>query len=192
MRAGVLAVQGDFDAHRRVLERAGAEVSLVRKPGDLNGQDVLVLPGGESTAMLYALARDGLEAPLAAALATGIPVLATCAGTILLAATVTNPTQRSFGRLDVDVERNGYGTQIDSFEATVDPASTFPGLRAIFIRAPRIVRVGPRVEVLAAVGGSPVLVRQGTTWAATFHPELGDDDRLVRGWLGSVRHPLSG
>lgn len=185
MKVGVLAAQGDFAAHARALARAGAAAALVRKPADLVGMEALVLPGGESTAMLHALARDGLEAPLAAFLASGRPVLATCAGTILLARGVRHPAQRSFGALDVDVERNAYGTQVDSFAAPLDADSAFPGLRAIFIRAPRIVRVGPGVEVLARVRGDPVLVRSGRMWAATFHPELGDDDRVVRAWLAA-------
>ena len=183
MKVGVFAAQGDFAAHARALARAGAAAVLVRKPGDLVGVEALVLPGGESTAMLHALARDGLEAPLAAFLASGRPVLATCAGTILLARGVRHPAQRSFGVLDVDVERNAYGTQVDSFAAPLDAGSAFPGLRAIFIRAPRIVRVGPGVEVLARVRGDPVLVQSRRIWAATFHPELGDDDRVVRAWL---------
>ncbi|HLK09968.1 MAG TPA: pyridoxal 5'-phosphate synthase glutaminase subunit PdxT [Candidatus Binatia bacterium] len=183
MRVGVLAAQGDFAAHARALERAGAEAVLVRKPRDLAGVEGLVLPGGESTAMLHALARDGLEAPLADFVRSGRPVLATCAGTILLARGVRHPAQRSLGALDVDVERNAYGTQLDSFTVPVDAGSAFPGLRAIFIRAPRIVRVGPGVEVLARVRGHPVLVQSRRIWAATFHPELGDDDRVVREWF---------
>lgn len=183
MRVGVLAAQGDFAAHARALGRAGAAAALVRKPADLDGLDALVLPGGESTAMLHALARDGLEGPLADFVRSDRPVLATCAGTILLARGVTHPAQRSLGTLDVDVERNAYGTQVDSFMAPLDAGSAFPGLHAIFIRAPRIVRVGPGVEVLARVHGDAVLVRSRRIWAATFHPELGDDDRVIRAWL---------
>lgn len=136
--------------------------------------------------MLHGLARDRLEAPLAAWLASGRAVLGTCAGAILLARRVTGPAQRSFAALDVDVERNAYGTQLDSFAATLesgDADSCFAGLRAIFVRAPRLVRVGDRVDVLARVGRDPVLVRSGATWAATFHPELADDDRVLRAWL---------
>jgi 5'-phosphate synthase pdxT subunit len=158
-------------------------VSLVRKPADLDGLDAIVLPGGESTAMLHAIERDGLEAPLIGLVASGARVLATCAGAILLARRVTNPAQRSFGVLDADVERNAYGTQLDSFAAFADPDSGFAGLRCTFIRAPRFVRLGPRVEVLARVRDDPVLVRCGAVWAATFHPELGEDDRVVRAWL---------
>jgi 5'-phosphate synthase pdxT subunit len=170
-----------------MLERVGAAPVLVRKPADLRDLAAVVLPGGESTAMLRGLARDDLEAPLRAFIAAGHPVLATCAGTILLAHTVTNPTQRSFDLLDVDVERNAYGTQLDSFAALVDDGGAFPGFRAVFIRAPRIVRVGAGVEVLARVHGDPVLVRSGPMWGATFHPELGDDERIHRALLHGIR-----
>lgn len=183
MKVGILAVQGDFAAHGRALARAGASAVPVRKPADFAGLDALVLPGGESTAMLKGIARDGLEAPLRAFLAGGRPVLGTCAGVILLAHAVTHPAQRSFDALDVDVERNAYGTQLDSFASVADPGGRFPDLPAVFIRAPRIVRVGPGVEVLARVHGDPVLVRAGAIWGATFHPELSDDDRVVRAWL---------
>ncbi len=185
MKVGVLAVQGDFAAHARALARAGAEATPVRVAGDLAGTDALVLPGGESSAMLAGIARDGLEAPLRAFLASGRPVLGTCAGAILLARRVSRPEQRALGALDLDVERNAYGTQLDSFEAAADPASApgFAALPCVFIRAPRIVRVGPTVEVLARVRGDAVLVRSGPIWAATFHPELTDDPRVLAGWL---------
>jgi 5'-phosphate synthase pdxT subunit len=183
---GILALQGGFAAHARMLARVGAASALVRKPADLAGVDALVLPGGESTAMLYGLARDGLEEPVRAFVRSGRPVLGTCAGAILLAHVVTGPAQRSFDALDLDVERNAYGTQLDSFEAVVDGGAAFPDLRAVFIRAPRIVRVGPAVETLARVAGDPVLVRSGPVWAATFHPELGDDDRVHRVWLSAA------
>lgn len=186
MTTGILAVQGDFDAHRRALVRAGQAAVLVRKPADLDGVDALVLPGGESTAMLRALDRDGLAEPLASFVRSGRPVLGTCAGAILLARRVTNPEQRSFGAIDVDVARNDYGTQRDSFARDVESSGRFAGLTAIFIRAPRIIRVGAGVETLATVGDEPVLVRQGPVWAATFHPELAEDDRLVRSWLADA------
>jgi 5'-phosphate synthase pdxT subunit len=187
VKIGVLAMQGGFAAHERALMRVGAAPVLVRTPADLDGIAGLVLPGGESTAMLVGLARDGLEAPLRSFVRSGKPVLGTCAGAILLAHRVTEPAQRSFDALDVDVERNAYGTQLDSFAAVVDAGGTFPDLPAVFIRAPRIVRVGQGVEVLARVSGDPVLVRCGATWAATFHPELRDDARVHRAWL----HELS-
>ena len=186
MQVGVLALQGDYTAHAGALVRAGAEPVLVRKPAALAGLDALVLPGGESTAMLHGIAREGLEEPLRRFLACGRPVLGTCAGAILLARRVTNPAQRSFDALDIDVERNAYGTQLDSFETTTDAAPGPMGLAslpAVFIRAPRIVRVGTGVEVLARVAGEPVLVRSAAIWAATFHPELTNDGRLLREWL---------
>jgi pyridoxal 5'-phosphate synthase pdxT subunit len=184
VNVGVLALQGGFAAHARALERVGAASTLLRKPADFDGIDALVLPGGESTAMLNGIARDGLESPLRAFLGSGQPVLATCAGMILLAHTVTRPRQRSFAVLDVDVERNAYGTQLDSFATVAEPGSAFPDLPTTFIRAPRIVRVGPGVEVLARVHGDPVLVRSGVLWAATFHPELTADPRIHQAWLG--------
>ena len=180
---GVLALQGDFAAHRHALRRLGAGTVAVRKPADLSGADALVLPGGESTAMLRGIDRDRLEEPLAEFLRSGRPVLGTCAGAILLARRVLNPPQRSFGALDIDVERNAYGTQLDSFAAPLDAAGPLAGTLGVFIRAPRIRRVGPSVAVLARHGDDPVLVRDGPIWAATFHPELADDDRVLRTWL---------
>jgi 5'-phosphate synthase pdxT subunit len=185
VRVGVLAIQGDFGAHAAALERLGARAVAVRRPADFGELDALVLPGGESTAMLHGIERDGLEAPMTAFLASDRPVLGTCAGAILLAHRVTNPHQRSFDALDIDVERNAYGTQLDSFAAETDPESVHPGVPALFIRAPRIVRVGDRVEVLARVAGTPVLARDGRTWVATFHPELGDNERVLGAWLAS-------
>jgi len=181
---GVLALQGDFTAHRRALARLGAASVAVRKPADLAGVDALVLPGGESTAMLRGMDRDHLEAPLADFIRSGRPVLGTCAGAILLARRVRNPPQRSFGALDIDVERNGYGTQLDSFSAPLEAEEPLTGLLGVFIRAPRIRRVGADVTVLARERGEPVLVGHGPIWAATFHPELTDDDRVLRTWLG--------
>jgi pyridoxal 5'-phosphate synthase pdxT subunit len=167
MVTGVLALQGAFDAHARALRRLGVHVRLVRLPRDLDGLEGLVLPGGESTTHLRLIARFGLREGLDALVRRGVPVLATCAGLILAAARVTGPAQESFGWLDVDVARNAWGRQVDSFEA-VDDA----GEALIFIRAPRITRVGAGVEVLSTFEGEPVLVRQGNVVGATFHPEL--------------------
>src|SRR5262249_51989765 len=135
---GVLALQGDFAAHRRALARLGAATVAVRKPAHLSAAEALVLPGGESTAVLRGIERDRLEEPLAAFLCSGRPVLGTCAGAILLARRVLNPPQRSFRALDIDVERNAYGTQLDSFAATLDAAGPLAGTLGVFIRAPRI------------------------------------------------------
>jgi len=189
MNIGVLAVQGDFAAHAKALRRAGHEVTLVRRPADFSGLGGLILPGGESTTMLKGIARDGLEEPLGHFLGSGRSVLGTCAGAILLARHVSSPSQASYDALDIDVERNAYGTQIDSFEGVADagdPSSPFAGLGCIFIRAPRITRTGPRVKVHARVNGSPVLVSSGPIWAATFHPELTDDLRVVGAVFGSA------
>jgi 5'-phosphate synthase pdxT subunit len=163
---GVLALQGGFDAHVRALGQAGLEARLVRTARDLDGLAGLVLPGGESTAQLRLLARGQLEGPLCAFAASGRPVLATCAG-LILAARAVRPAQPSLGFLDVTVERNAYGRQLDSFEAEDDA-----GARLVFIRAPRIAAVGPAVAVLARHRGEPVLVRQGRSFGATYHPEL--------------------
>lgn len=186
---GVLAVQGNFAAHARALARAGREARLVRSADDLAQSDALILPGGESTAMLHGIERDGLEPALQAFLGSGRPVLGTCAGAILLAREVRNPAQRSLGALDIAIERNAYGTQLDSFVGqaeTDDPRSPFAGLTCVLIRAPRIARVGPDVTVHARVKDDPALVSCGPIWAATFHPELGDDLRVLRAWLESA------
>lgn len=185
---GVLAIQGDFEAHARALARAGAEARLVREPKELDGLDALVLPGGESTTIAKGMERLGLYDPLRAFVESGRPVLGTCAGAILLARAVENHPVPSLGLVDVVAVRNAYGTQVDSFIAPADAgaAAGLEGLRCVFIRAPRLrvaepsgsLQPGPGVEVLARVDGEPVLVRQGDRFAATFHPELGDDGRV--------------
>jgi 5'-phosphate synthase pdxT subunit len=164
---GVLALQGGFDAHVRALEGAGLAARLVKNAPDLDGLDGLILPGGESPAQLRLIARGRLEAPLQAFFASGKPVLGTCAGLILLAREVT-PPQHVLGWLDVAVDRNAYGSQLDSFEAEDDSGRR----RLVFIRAPKITQVGPGVEVVARLRGEPVLVRQGRIWGAAYHPEL--------------------
>lgn len=167
-RIGVLALQGAFAAHARALEALGHTPALVRQPRHLDGVEGLVLPGGESTTQLSLLERLGLWSPIDALVRAGAPVLCTCAGLILAARRVTGPEQRSFAWLDVDVARNAWGRQLDSFEATADGSD----LPLVFIRAPRITRTGEGIEVLATYDGEPVLVRQGPITAATFHPEL--------------------
>jgi 5'-phosphate synthase pdxT subunit len=179
-RVGVLAIQGDFEAHAKALARAGADAVLVRRAKELDGLDALVLPGGESTTIAKGMERLGLYEPLQEFARAGKPVLGTCAGAILLAARVENHPVRSLGLVDVTAVRNAYGTQVDSFVAPVDRgcAPALEGLRCVFIRAPRLRDPGPHVEVLARVDGAPVLIRQGSCWAATFHPELTDDARV--------------
>lgn len=176
MRIGVLALQGDFSAHQRALEALGYDARLARRPADLDLVEGLVLPGGESTTQLRLLASSGLAAPIVRLIRDGAPVLATCAGLILLASTVTDPEQRSLGLLDVTVARNAWGRQLDSFEAV----SERQGVPLVFIRAPRILAVGPGVEVLDTFGGEPILVRQGNVVGATFHPELTGDETVAR------------
>jgi 5'-phosphate synthase pdxT subunit len=182
-KAGVLALQGDFAAHAAALARAGAEPVLVRDKGQFSEIDGLVIPGGESTTMLKLLHYDNLLEPLTQ-FAHEKPVFGTCAGAILLARQVSNPGQESLGMLDIDVERNGYGRQIDSRVAEIEPELVFqersaPGkLEAVFIRAPIIRRAGPRTTVLARYRGDPVLVEEGKHMAATFHPELTKDSRI--------------
>jgi 5'-phosphate synthase pdxT subunit len=172
---GVLAVQGAFALHARALEELGHRTVLVRSPAELRGLDGLVLPGGESTVQLDLIGRLGLEAPLCALLGSGIPVLATCAGLILVARAVEGPAQRSLGAVDVTVKRNAWGRQVDSFEAVSDKKRPL-----VFIRAPRISEVGPEVEVLDTLAGEPILVRHGRITCATFHPELTSDREVHR------------
>lgn len=174
---GVLAIQGDFEAHVRALERAGARGVPVRREKELAGLDGLILPGGESTTIAKGLDRLGLWAPIEAFAQSGRPVFGTCAGAVLLAREVENHPVRSFGLIDAVAIRNAYGTQVDSFAAPAE-GGALAGLRCSFIRAPRLRDLGPEVEVLAEVDGWPVLVRQGQVLAATFHPELGGDSRI--------------
>jgi 5'-phosphate synthase pdxT subunit len=179
-RIGILAVQGDVEAHARALERAGAQASPVLREKDLDGLAGLILPGGESTTIARGMERLGLYEPLREFARAGGAVFGTCAGAILLARRAENHPVPTLGLLDVTARRNAYGSQVDSFAAEVDPgaAEGLEGLRCTFIRAPQLVHPGPDVEVLARVEGRPVLVRQGRVLAATFHPELGDDPRV--------------
>jgi 5'-phosphate synthase pdxT subunit len=181
---GVLAIQGNYASHAQALTEAGAAPVEVRKPEQLAGLDGLVLPGGESTTMLKFLKLRFFEA-LEEFCGTK-PVFGTCAGVILMALEVLNPAQRSMGVLDVVVERNAYGRQIDSVIITAETALAGGPLEMVFIRSPRISKVGPGVEVLARRDGFPVLVRQGRILAATFHPELSHDRRVHRLFVESV------
>ncbi len=180
---GVLALQGDFDAHRQRLEQLGAKVVLIKKPEQLDEIDGLVIPGGESGTFLKLLGEAGFEKLKQFVRAK--PTFGTCAGAILLAKEVENPTQAGLGALDIGIRRNAYGRQIDSSIREGNFAGT--PLEMVFIRAPKISRVGPAVEVLATEGSEPVAVRQGSVMAATFHPELSDDTRIHQAFLDLVR-----
>ncbi len=187
MKIGVLALQGDFDAHRRRLEELGATVVLVRTPGELDALDALIIPGGESTTFLKLLERDAFLEKLRHFARTK-PVFGTCAGAILLAREVTNPAQAGLGALDIRVCRNAYGRQLESSIRTGQTSLPGGPLEMVFIRAPRIERVGEGVEVLASLGGDPVLVRRGKVMAATFHPELSPDTRVHAAFLELTRN----
>ena len=176
MTIGVLALQGDFDAHRRRLEELGAEVVLVKRPEQFDEIDGLVIPGGESSAFLKLLSEEGFAKLRDFVHAK--PTFGTCAGCILLASEVENPRQAGLGALDITVRRNAYGRQLASFEADLELQGDGEPLRAVFIRAPWIEELGPGVEVLAELEGRPVLVRDGRYLVASFHPELTDDTRL--------------
>lgn len=190
MKIGVLAIQGDFDAHRRRLEELGAEVVLVRKPEQLDEVEALVIPGGESTTFLKVLGEKGFQK--LGDFVRSKPTFGTCAGCIMLANEIENPPQKGLGAMDITVRRNAYGRQIDSF---IRPSSAVGAVEAgggpiemVFIRAPKIAKVGPGVEVLARQGDDPVLVRQGNNLAATFHPELSDDSRVHAYFLKMVKN----
>jgi 5'-phosphate synthase pdxT subunit len=184
LRVGVLALQGDVLEHRAAFADLGVQTREVRLPHELSGLDALVLPGGESTTLSLLLRSSGLEAPLREALASGMPALGTCAGLILLAREVLDgrPDQLVFGALDVAVRRNAYGRQRESFESELMvPALGGKPVHAVFIRAPLVERVGPRVEVLArGPSGEPVLVAEGGVMATAFHPELTGDPRVLQ------------
>ena len=193
---GVLALQGDFDAHRRRLEELGAKVVLVKKPEQLDEIDGLIIPGGESGTFLNLLGQDGFEK--LKQFVRLKPTFGTCAGAILLATDVENPKQDGLGALDIAIRRNAYGRQLESSirEGKLLPAALNkkqPGLKQadsplemVFIRAPKISRVGPGVEVIATEGADPVAVRQGRSMAATFHPELSDDTRVHQAFLDLI------
>lgn len=186
MNVGVLAIQGDFDAHRKRLEELGADVVLVRKPEQLDEIDGLVIPGGESSAFLKILGEEGLRK--LQEFVRVKPTFGTCAGAIMLAKEITNPDQPGLGALDIRIRRNAYGRQLDS--SIREGETTLPGgaMEMVFIRAPRIEQAGPQVEVLARSGDDPVVVRQGKAMAATFHPELSNDPRVHRAFLDLVQN----
>ena len=180
MKVGVLALQGAFARHLKVLGGLGAATTEVRTTNDLFEVDALVLPGGESTTMSMLLDSSGLHDAVAERITKGMPVLGTCAGMILLARQVTDgrPDQRSFAAIDIDVQRNGYGRQVDSFEVELDVTGLDEPFHGVFIRAPVVDWVGDGVEVLATVDGRPVLCRQRAVVVASFHPEMSGDGRI--------------
>jgi 5'-phosphate synthase pdxT subunit len=190
-KIGVLALQGDFEAHGKAAERAGAEVAYVRTASDLDGLDGLIIPGGESTTMLKLLNAENMLEPLAE-FGRKKPIFGTCAGAILLASRVSNPAQQSLGLVDLAIERNAYGRQIDSRVVNIDAAPNFiertgPGsIEAVFIRAPIIREVGPKARVLAEYDGDPVLVEEGQHLISTFHPELTADSRVHELFLSKL------
>ncbi len=187
-RVGILAVQGDVGAHAGVLEALGCEATEVLREKDLDGLEGLILPGGESTTISRGIERLRLAGPIRSFAASGGRILGTCAGAILLAREVENHPVACLGLLDVVAVRNAYGTQVDSFATRPDPggAPELADLDLVFIRAPRLRRPGPGIEVLLRHEGWPVLVREGRIWAATFHPELRGDSRVHRRWLGEA------
>ena len=187
MKIGVLAIQGDYEAHKQRLEQLGASVTLVRKPEQLDAIDAIVIPGGESSTFLNFLVERGFLEKLRDFVSTK-PTFGTCAGAILLATEVENPPQQSLGLLDIRIRRNAYGRQNESSIKEVATKLGAKPLEMVFIRAPKIVSTGKGVEVLASEGGDPVLVRQGKIMAATFHPELSDDTRVHQEFLKLVRN----
>ncbi len=182
-KVGVLALQGDFEAHQKAFERAGAAAVQVRTAAELDAIDGLAIPGGESTTMLKLLDSEGMIEPLRR-FGERRPVFGTCAGAILLASRVSNPPQVSLGLMDIEIERNGYGRQLESRVVSLSPEEEFVrragggDLEAVFIRAPIILETAPGVRVLARYEGRPVLVEQGRHLVATFHPELTGDTRV--------------
>lgn len=187
MKIGILAVQGDFAAHARMLAELGAETVEVRTPADLEGCDGLILPGGESTTQLQFLQEEGLDKAIHEFAEAERPIFGTCAGAILLASDVKNPKQESLGLLDMTVLRNGYGRQVHSDVVTGETTLHDEPLEMVFIRAPVIERIGKGVEVLAKYAGKPALVQKGNVMAAAFHPELTADTTVHRRFLGMAK-----
>jgi pyridoxal 5'-phosphate synthase pdxT subunit len=190
---GILALQGDYSAHRSKLFESGVSSIYVRKPSELEAVAGLIIPGGESTAMLKLMTPE-LQSALTETVSSGLPTLATCAGLILIACRVYSPEQESMNLIDLDITRNAYGRQVDSFvdhslsltasgarlaEKLDSPADRIEELEGIFIRAPEITRVGSKVEILAELNSSPVLVKSGNIIGATFHPELSKESKFV-------------
>lgn len=193
-RVGVLALQGDTREHFAALRDAGADAVPVRRRGELDTVDALVIPGGESTTMSHLLAELDLTEPLAARLADGLPAYGACAGMILLATEILDAGAGDrvavpLSGIDMTVRRNAFGRQVDSFEGDLDFAGFDDPVHAVFIRAPWVERAGPGVQVLAHAAGHPVAVRQGSVLATSFHPEMTGDRRIHRLFLDMIRGP---
>lgn len=189
MKVGVLALQGAFAAHSECLQSLGCDTVEVRLPRDLETVDALVMPGGESSTMSQLLLSSGLFDAIAQRIENGMAIFGTCAGMILLASEVLDgrPDQRSFSAIDISVRRNAFGRQIDSFESTV--STSVGDFHGVFIRAPRIERLGAEVEVVGELNGEPVMVRQNKILAASFHPELAGDARMHQYFLDNMTSP---
>ena len=188
MKIGVLAIQGDVIEHQAVLRRLGADEVEVRVPGDLAGVDGLIIPGGESTTIGKLMVQYGLDRAIPDAVQKGMAVYGTCAGMILLAKRASGGEPPLLRVMDIEVARNAYGRQVDSFETDLEvPVLGPPPLHAVFIRAPVIEEVGRGVEVLASLNGRPVLAREGRLLVSSFHPELAPDDRVHRYFLDVIR-----
>jgi 5'-phosphate synthase pdxT subunit len=185
VKVGLLALQGDFEAHSRAVRSAGGDPFEVRTPSELASADALIIPGGESTTIRKLATDYGLLEPLRERAHDGLPIFGTCAGMIACARTITDGDVPILGIVDIDVRRNAYGRQAQSFEADID-VEGIGEMRAVFIRAPRVERVGSGVEILADHDGSPVVLRHARVLLAAFHPELTDDDRLHRLFLESA------
>ncbi|MFA5890944.1 MAG: pyridoxal 5'-phosphate synthase glutaminase subunit PdxT [Actinomycetota bacterium] len=185
MKVGVLALQGDFEAHCRILRKLGVHPVDVRTPAELDSVDALVIPGGESTTIRIVATASGMLEPLRARARSGLPIFGTCAGMIVCAREIVDGDPPILGIVDIAVRRNAYGRQVQSFESDLEFAEAGT-VRAVFIRAPRIESVGPGVEVLASHGAEPVAVRQGRVLLVAFHPELTGDERVHRVFLDSI------
>lgn len=191
MIIGVLALQGAFLEHQRVLEKCGVQTVLVRKPEQLARVDGLIIPGGESTTIGKLMRQFGLDEEIRAKAKAGMPVFGTCAGMIVLAAEIENSDQFRLALMDMEVARNAFGRQVDSFETEiVVPTIGEPGVRGVFIRAPYVKSVGPEVQILGEYQGKIVMARQGNLLVAAFHPELTEDARVHQYFLDMVRDQL--
>lgn len=186
-KIGVLALQGDFEAHQKMTQSVGADAVQVRKPSELEGLHGLIIPGGESTTLIKLMRAFAMDDAIQAFYDKGGAIFGTCAGSILVAKTIVNSPQFRFGLIDITVERNGYGRQVDSFEKDIKiPVLGEKSVHAVFIRAPRIVAAGPATEILSSVGENILAARSGRVLVCTFHPEITDDARMHRYFVEKV------